>query len=245
MINTIIQQGVEQNDLSEASKKILQHSDAIQKIQQGSGVDANTYTGSEALLVQILLDDSGSVEPFQKNIVDGYNLILDSLSKTKKKETILITCTMLNRGLSFPFQYLLQTKKMMSLNCSGATPLYENTILTLGQALVKAQEFRDAGINTRTWTLIVTDGQDTENDQSSNLYKIGQLVADMRKQEIHRVMAMGIGDEDFQEIFLKMGISQDCILTVEKTEQEIRRAFTLASQSACGLSGQAVGGFGI
>jgi len=68
----------------------------------------------------------------------------------------------------------------------------------------------------------------------------------MLAQENHIVAAMGISDgtTDFREVFRKMGIADRWILTPGNSASEIRRAFSVFSQSAVrAAAGAQLGGF--
>ena len=125
------------------------------------------------------------------------------------------------------------------------TPLYDQTAVVLGTVIAKSQELAQAGIAVRTVTLIITDGADYGSTRCRPA-DIAALVADMLAQENHIVAAMGINDgtTDFKKVFRSMGIPDKWILTPGNSGTEIRRAFSVFSQSAVRASqGAQLGGF--
>ena len=119
--------------------------------------------------------------------------------------------------------------------------------ILLGTVLAKAQEFEDNGVPVRTVTLIITDGADMHS-QKATAKTVRSLVNDMLQTENHIIAAMGIddgGQTDFRQVFQKMGIRDEWILTPGNSQKEIRQAFQVFSQSAVQISKSAsLGGFG-
>ncbi len=69
----------------------------------------------------------------------------------------------------------------------GGTPLYDESIDTLGAVLAKSQDFTNNGIACRTVTLIMTDGADMGSRKTPADVK--KIVVDMLKNEIsHRCL---------------------------------------------------------
>ena len=242
--------------LSAASIQALQVVDIGQQIQNGLGVSVDDVEASEVVLVTMMPDDSGSIR-FSGNsqlVRDGHNIVLDALIKTKQKDNILAHCRYLNGTILYPFCPISDAVKMTNSNYDPnlGTPLYDQTLVVLGTVLAKSQEFRDNGVPARTITLLITDGAD-EHSTKGNSKKVNAVVTDMLKMENHIIAAMGIGDNDifFKEIFQEMGIPDEWILTPGSSEKEIRKAFSVfsqsasqASQSAANFSKAALGGFG-
>ena len=135
---------------------------------------------------------------------------------------------------------------------NGGTPLYDETAKLLGTVIAKTQEFKDNGIQVRTITLIMTDGQDAHSHQC-NTNDVKSIVSDMLRSEEHIIAAMGFdnGSTDFEQVFQEMGIPSNWILTTNSDPSEIRKAFQVfsqsavrASQSAANFSQTSMGGFG-
>lgn len=184
---------------------------------------------------------------------EGHNAVLDALDGSKQPDGILAHCRYLNGVVLYPYMALGQAARMDTHNYDprGGTPLYDQTVVTLATVVAKAQELMDAGVPTRTVTLIVTDGADQHSHQH-NSDDVKTVVEDMLRTEMHIVAGMGIDDggyTDFRQVFQNMGIQDEWILTPGNTPSEIRAAFLLFSQSAVAVSqtsGQlaGVGGFG-
>lgn len=235
---------------------VLDVDDLGARIQAGFGIDVDDVSASEVMLVSLLLDDSGSIR-FGQNaeaVRSGANAVVDALAGSAQRESILMSCRYLNGTVLYPFRKVESAERLTRQNYdpSGTTPLYDQTVVTLGTVLAKAQAFIAAGVPCRTTTLIVSDGADC-GSMLQTPAAVHKIVSDMLRVETHLVAAMGIddGQTDFRAVFRSMGIDDNWILTPGSTPSEIRRAFQLfsqsavrASQSAAAFSKASIGGFG-
>jgi len=255
-ISSLFQAAQSCGALSAASMQALTIADIGAMIQAGLGTPVDDVTASEAVLVTMMPDDSGSIR-FAGNaqvVRDGHNLVLDALQHSHQRDSILAHTRFLNGHVLFPYCPIMQTVRLDQHNYDPGlgTPLYDQTVVLLGTVLAKAQEFADNGVLVRTVTLIITDGAD-EHSRRATAQTVATLVQDMQQAETHIVAAMGIedGSTDFRRVFREMGIEDQWILTPGNDVSQIRRAFQVFSQSAVRASqsaahfGQAVlGGFG-
>ncbi len=219
-------------------------------IQQGLGIPADQVRSSEVILLNLLIDDSSSMSGNEQAVRDGYNLLLKALKDSKQQDNIEVYVRYLNGTLLCPYSPLDTTPVMDRSNYSatGGTPLYDETAKLLATVIAKKQEFQDNGIQVRTITLIMTDGQDLHS-RINNAKDINNIVTDMLRSEDHIVAAMGFGS-DFRSVFTDMGMQDQWILEASATPSEIRKAFSVfsqsairASQSAAAFSQSNLGGF--
>jgi len=226
------------------------------EIQAGLGISVDDVTASEVVLVTIMPDDSGSIR-FSGNaqaVRGGHNAVLDALSATQQRDSILIHNRYLNGSVLYPYCPLDQAKRMTPQNYDPklGTPLYDQTVILLGTVLAKTQEFEDNGVPVRAITLLITDGAD-EHSRRSRARDVASLVGDLLRSENHIVAAMGIddGSGQFRQVFQEMGLRDEWILTPGNSDREIQQAFQMfsqsavrVSQSAASFSQSALGGFG-
>jgi hypothetical protein len=253
-INDLFQNAHDDGLLSTASLQALDVQDIGAQIQAGLGINVNDVMASEVVLVTIMPDDSASIN-YSSNaqaVRGGHNAILDALMTSKQQDNILIHNRYLNGFVLYPYCPLSQAVRMTPQNYDPnlGTPLYDQTVVLLGTVLAKSQEFADNGVPVRTVTLIITDGADAGSTQAS-AKTVATLVNDMLRAENHIIAAMGIDDgyTNFRQVFKKMGIRDEWILTPSNSETEIRKAFQVFSQSAVRVSQSAgnlsnLGGFG-
>jgi hypothetical protein len=234
-------------------------------IMAGLGeVSLDDISSSEVVLVTLLLDDSGSIRFVAGNteaVRTGHNTVLDALSGTKQSSDVLISCRYLNddpptnQGVLYPYRPLSGAPRLDSNNYDprGGTPLYDQVAVTLTGVAAKMAEFEVGGVAARAITAIITDGDDQHSYTHRTARSVRPIIEGLLKTEQHIIVAMGIDDGQtlFRDVFQEMGVVNDWILTPGNTPSEIRKAFTLvsqsavrASQSAGSFSQTALGGFG-
>ncbi len=246
-LNTLFATAAQDGAIGNATAQVLAIPDLGAQIQAGLGVSVDDISASEVVLVTMLVDDSGSISAARNeaSIIDGCNVILDSLLASKQSGGVLVSIRYLNGIVLMPYTPLDQAIRLSSTNYSanGSTPLYDQSVVTLGQVLAKTQEFTDAGVVCRSVTVIPTDGADCRSMRNT-AGDVAKIVSDMLRSESHIVIGMGISDgsTDFGSVFASMGIQDKWILTPSNDPSSIRRAFAVVSQSATRAS-QGAGAF--
>ncbi len=253
-VRSLFESARKQGALSARSVQALNVVDLGAQIQAGLGIKVDDVESSEVVLVTMMPDDSGSIR-FGGNaraVRDGHNLVLEALRECRQREDIFVHNRYLNGFVLYPYTPVDSAVEMDSGNYdpNQGTPLYDQTVVLLGTVLAKSQEFADNGVPVRTVTLLITDGADVHSTRAT-ARNVAALVEDLLKSENHIVAAMGIddGSTDFAEVFRKMGIPDQWILTPASSASEIRKAFQVFSQSAvsatqtASFSKTALGGF--
>lgn len=253
---SLFQSALAEGAVSKGTLSAINIRDIGEEINNALGVSVDDVSASEVTLFTILVDDSGSIRFVSGNteaVREGYNLVVDSLAKTKQKDGILAMCMYMNNGLLYPYVLIDKAIRMDNSNYNpmGGTPLYRKTVEVLAAVLAKTQEFQDNGIPCRSITAIITDGHD--EDWGGKLASdVKKIVADMLRNENHIIAGVGIDDghTDFNDVFSEMGIRSEWILTPKNSPSEIRKAFGMLSQSAVrasqagkSFSQTAMGGF--
>ena len=248
-----------EGDLSAASLATLTIPDIATQINAAMGIPAvDVKNASEVFLVTMLVDDSGSIEGAgnEQTMRDGVNEVIDALMDSKAKTSILVCIRYLNGKVVVPFTPLEKVARLDSSNyqANGGTPLYDMTVVALGDVMAKTQEFSKNGVPVRSATIILTDGHDQHSQRCNRPEDVEPVMKDVLKSETHIVAAMGIQDDqntDFKDIFIRMGIRENWILTPANTKHDIRAALgtfsqsaVRASQGANHFSRTAMGGFG-
>lgn len=236
--------------LSRDGMGTLQVTDIGAQIQAGLGVDVDDVATSEVTLVTLLIDDSASIQGANNEgiVRNGHNIVIEALKQSRTANGILAHCRYLNGTVLYPYDLIERVPLMTNANyhALGSTPLYDQTVVTLGTVVAKIAEFEGANVPARAITLIVTDGADAGSRYHSGK-TVRPLIEDLLRREDHIVAGLGISDgyTDFRAVFADMGIPDAWILTPANSEAEIRAAFRLFSQSAVRASQAAVlGGFG-
>lgn len=254
-LNALFGAAKQDNNLSGGGLQVLNLNDLGTQIQAGLGVKVDDVTSSEVICLVLVVDDSSSIRFVQGNteaIRDGVNSILGALADTKQSDSIIGYCILMNRGVLYPFSPILDGKKLdqklqltpQNYNPSGGTPLYDTVTVALGTAIAKVQEFSNAGVPARAITVVITDGENA-GGRKQDPSDVRPLVDDLMRSEMHLVIGMGIADghTDFKDIFTRMGIRPEWVLTPANDPSSIRKACMMVSQSAVRASQAAAGGF--
>jgi hypothetical protein len=227
------------NLISAESKQSIDVPDLRDQISDGLGVSTDDVTASRVVLVNLLVDDSSSIEHHDNEGVvrDGHNTVRKALlgAKSKQRDAVLMFATYLNGGVFYPYKPLDEKVPEMdesNYKPAGRTPLYDRSLAMLGTVATKTEEFAQKGVMARSISLIMTDGDN--NDSVKGARDVKNLVDDLLAQERHIIAGMGIDDgvTDYEAVFADMGIPDKWILTPGNSESEIRDAFRVFSQSA-------------
>lgn len=238
-LTSLIDDALDNAEVEGRTASLLKSVTTLNQIQSGSGVGVNEYPHPEVRLVTFLLDDSQSMYGNVGLMVNGFNDIINALktgSKRQQQQT-LVSCLFLNKGLLFPYTYLesvrpLQDRDVMA---DGMTPLYNQAVAVIGGVLLKAKDFDDNGISTRSWSMILSDGGN--NVRGSSERDVAAIINKLNVEQ-HKVLGFGIddGETDFKAVFQSMGIHPNNVLVASNDPSAIRRQFNAASQSAVALN---------
>ena len=244
-IASLLTNAAESGDITTKTANLLTNAATLREIKKGDGVSTDTYPHSAVRIITILLDDSTSIRDNGNtpHLIDGHNQIIQALRGASKKQQLetIVSCRTLNNGPVYEYKHLADVPKLTTATFApgGPTPLFDQSIVTVGSVIAKVQEFENAGIAARTWTLIVSDGGDYGSRRKAN--DVATVVAELNSEQ-HLIMAMGVSDgsTDFNKVFLAMGVKQSNIHVVNGSDPAaLRRMFNQASQSAAGLASTA------
>jgi hypothetical protein len=106
------------------------------------------------------------------------------------------------------------------------------SLLTLGTVITKAREEEARGATVRTFTLIITDGEDN-NSGDITASHVRVLVADMLEFATNHIVAgMGVGERvNFYDVFESLGIPKGWILTTGADVDTLQAKFRAISRS--------------
>ncbi len=203
---------------------------AALEISRGLGEPSSA---GELLLASLLVDDSPSIAPNVAEVRLGHNNMLEALHTVDSTAEIRVLTRAFNRGVLSPYRNVFQAMALDHVNFSGSrlsnwTPLYLQSLLTLGTVVAKAQEEEDRGARVRTFTLIITDGVDNDSG-SITAGSVRAVVTDMLEFATNHIVAgMGIGERpgvSFRQVFRSMGIPEGWIFTAGTSVDELRKVF--------------------
>jgi len=199
-----------------------------------------------------LIDESGSMEPYKQDVIDGQHEMLEILRKSKKceKEDALFvsqclfsdTVKVLN-----PFSKLspdgiddvIILKSGDYYKPNSTTALYKSLFRLLQEMAANIANTADMGMASTFTIGVITDGGDTDGGiEPEEIRNIIQELLD--KGILRRSVIVGLTNPYFtkaklEELKTTLGF-QEAIGLSQDDARAIRRAFVLASQSS--VSGQ-------
>lgn len=241
-IASLLTSAAASGDITAKTANLLTNAATLREIKKGDGVSTDTYPHSAVRIITILLDDSTSIEQNGNtpHLIEGHNQIIQALRGASEKQRLetMVSCRTLNNGPVYEYKHLADVPHLTPATFSpdGSTPLFDQSVVTVGSVIAKVQEFENAGIAVRTWTLIVSDGGDYGSRHKA--HDVATVVKELNSEQ-HLVLAMGVSDgsTDFNKVFLAMGVKQPNIHVVNgKDPAALRRMFNQASQSAAGIA---------
>lgn len=176
------------------------------------------------LLVTMVVDDSGSISHHNNApaIRRGHNEQL-STYRQHAADNILVKTRYLNGDVLFDYARPADAVRMDESNYrpKGGTPLYDETFNVLQDVLRSAALFSNQ-FDVYTMTFIMTDGND-QHSRRKGAPDVRAVVERMLDSGRHLVAGLGVRDgrTDFARIFAEMGIPEQFIMVLERTEDEI------------------------
>lgn len=143
-------------------------------------LDETSYT-----LVTLVLDVTGSLSGFEKQIREAVKTVVDSCKKHGRKDMILIRILAFSTSYGMVeltgFMPVLQVDPssfdfLNTLQCSGMTNLYDATYNALAATRVFAKQLSDQEFPVNALIVVATDGGNTERNGMS----VQDVAAEMR-----------------------------------------------------------------
>ena len=171
-----------------------------------SAIEMENLQTSEYTLVNMLVDESGSVYDFQKQLEDCMVTVVDSCKKHPRSQNLLLRtasfASMYGRdnireihGFSPIDTIDLNTYK---LNVNGSTPLFDATLNAIETLQSYAEKLNDQDYFCNGILFVITDGEENKSSVAT-LAKIKNAVATIRKNESLesiKMILIGVNDSD-------------------------------------------------
>lgn len=203
-------------------------------------------TGTRVNIVPVLLDDSSSIKDRGniKKLFSGVKLMSKAFYDLacRGKETFISFDGFSERYFCGNIKKFHENIRniLSCVNFEHATPLVETSIQLVNSTKELEKNLHSRGIATRTSMLILTDGEPMHDS-----YCPDDFVRFMKECSSWRFTGMGIArsidngyaedverdKRQFTNLFLKMGISRENIMTPSSSKGELERAFYRFSRS--------------
>ena len=246
----LFQDALDAGELSPGSAMLL--SSLSKRIDRTMAAPSVKPSVTEQTQLCMLIDNSPSME-IDSNylaVIDGHNLVVNSLIGARAVNSIESLTVLLNDSRSYvrrvtgdsdcftwgALKAAPRLEKVGYISGSG-TALYDRCLETLGSVVARSKWWEDTyGVQTRTVTLLMTDGENNQGDASAS--DVAQVIRDMLAMEKHRIFFMGVKlpHVNFHAIGSDIGLPKECITVVERDPAAIRARFQLFSQSASAIA---------
>ena len=175
-----------------------------------TSVTVDKLGASEYTVVQIVVDQTGSVASFKKELEDMLAMSLESCQKSPRALNLIARSTAFSsmfgrknieeiHGFA-PLNTIDTTKFAGTIDPDGGTPLFDATIEAIGALYDYGQKLYDKQILSNAIIFIITDGDDNASDRTkNNPQTIKALIDKIRREEkieSIRTILIGINDVD-------------------------------------------------
>lgn len=207
-------------------------------IAGAAGKDAEDILASDVTLVTLLVDASSSINSrgLEDAVREGQNTLVDALSQSKEKDSILLALWTFNDDLRVVHSYVgledvtrLDAKNYQAV---GSTKLYDTWCDALAANVAYAQRLRDAGTPCKSIAVVITDGEDVGSRRRAS--DCAALSRDLLASEQFTLAFVGVGtDVDFHAVAKAMGVPDGSVaVQAQATPSAMRKVFRMVSQSA-------------
>lgn len=200
------------------------------------GLSADDLDASDATLVSIVLDMSGSMAPHRKAVVDAFNTMQKALGGAKAASAILATAWTFNDaiGLLSGFEPIAQKPALTQTvyRPDGGTALYDAILAAMTGLVSYGQALADSGVPTKRVLFVLSDGDDNMSKASAT--KVASAAQALVREEAYTLAFAGFGGGDLAAVARAIGFPH--VVTASATESEIRRVFRQVSQSVLRVS---------
>lgn len=215
---------LEEAELVDEAPKILVHSDRLELPPGGRA------KGS-MLLITLMPDDSESMYQSgvrypskgsaAEKVMLGHNHLLGQLRLAPRAKRMLLQTRFLNGRLHNAFRTLENCRELAAadyVSSPAGTPLFTQTLLTLASTQLKALELSASGLTVSTATLIMSDGEATDETHDLRV-NVSKVVAGMQDRGNHVIAALGIGAaRKYLPTFKRMGVRDDLIFPADNLD---------------------------
>ena len=208
------------------------------------GASVADLDASDATLVCVVLDMSGSMDPYRRAVVLAYEAMLRALSASKGAASILLSTwafadtPKLLRGYE-PVSWHRPLDDA-DYRPEGMTALYDTLLACMTGLVAYGQQLLDHGVPNRRVLFVLSDGADNVSRSSS--LDVRTAARALCAQEAYTLAYAGFGSQDLAKLAAEVGFP--AVVTTGASESELRRIFRQVSASVIRVSQSAAGGAG-
>jgi uncharacterized protein YegL len=142
---------------------------------QFSAIKPEHLEATEYTLVSVIVDVTGSVEPFSNDLLKMLQEVIRACQKNPRSENLLVRLVTFNTGISeehgFKLLADIDPAAYPEFNCGGMTALFDATFESIGATLAYSQKLTANDFTVNGAVYIITDGADNSSRFSPKMIK--------------------------------------------------------------------------
>lgn len=225
---------------SSASMILVDNLDAV-ALAGANGASLDEINTDDVTLAAFVLDASGSMSGVRRDVIDGFNLMLETFNGSKGADSILVSAWSFNDAPVLHYSYtpapLVAPMTLKEYTPDGSTALYDTLLHVMTGMVAYGQTLRNNGVRTRCVIVAMSDGDD--NVSRANAHQVKTVSESLLAQEIYTLAYAGFGSNNLQQIANAVGFPS--IITAGSSPSEIRRIFKQVSTSLIRQSQSSIG----
>jgi hypothetical protein len=177
---------------------------------QFSAVDLTSLGGSEYTIVQILVDVSGSVQAYKKDLEKTIGTVIEACKQSPRSSNLLLRVAMFKSSYKNGVEEIHGFNQVTALDAThyqgclkpdGCTPLFDACLNALESLDVFGQSLANQGYLVNGIFFVITDGYENASKQKD----IGVIRATVKKirteekLESIRTVLIGLADDSIQQ----------------------------------------------
>lgn len=176
--------------------KLMQTDDDMQVVAipgggnfQFSAIRPENLGATEYTLVTVVVDVTGSVHSFKKDLLECLKSIIKACRKSPRAENLLVRLVTFNSGIGVKEDHgfkplsLIDETKYTAFDPDGMTNLFDAVYESIGATLTYSKSLMDQDFNVNGAIYIITDG-DNNQSRFATQPKIKKLLVDLKNQEV-------------------------------------------------------------
>lgn len=205
-----------------------------------TNADVDDVAYPTMLLVDFIIDGSGSMSVFEAEMRDCLQHYKSSICNSKQSDEMLVSKTIFNEIIQTG-GYVAPEDLNTDYDTDGVTRLYDAVIERRQRMLDYKEQLENNGTNVRACMIILSDGEDNASNQRAGDAR--KAIENLHSKEIV-VAFIAFGQEAFG-VADKIGVKPKNVKEVTNDESELRRVIDLVSKSAISASKKASSGAAI
>lgn len=227
--------------LSQDVTNILVKNLSAKTLSGASGTNPNELPTDEVTLSLVILDESGSMEDDQAQVVAEFDANLDAIKKSKQADEILMSLWAFNTRTRMIHSYLTLdlVAGLTDYHPHDGTALFDSVLDGFTSLVAYETELKNQGMRTKINVAVFTDGMDNSSHSlSDDVRKVSQEL--LARENCTLTLSAFGPDLDAAEIAQLIGFPDP--QKFDKTPTGRRRAFGTWSSSVIKTSQTKIGG---